>query len=115
MVAAILSPAKAVSFLQKDEQANAGTTTLLETAGALRQMLGKDTCAVRVIEAFNTLSEGQFVRFIDLNKAAAQRGKLSGANILEAMVAVCNRAKLTDEAKAFLSENTPPTNDDATA
>ena len=115
MLAAILSPAKAVKFLQEDDATKAGTLELLEKVGDVQSMLNKDTCTQDVLVAFTVLNEGQFVRFVDMNKPTAQRNKLSGANILENMVTLCRKTKLTDEAAAFLADNTPQPTDDATA
>lgn len=114
MIAAILSPAKAVKFLQEDDATKAGTLDLLTKVGIVQSMLNKDTCTPDVLVAFTVLNEGKFVAFVDMNKPAAQRGKLSGANILENMVTLCRKTKLTDEAAKFLTDNTPTT-DDTTA
>jgi hypothetical protein len=109
LVSEMLSPAKATKFLQTDETARAGVVELVETAGKLRQMMGKDTAFDGVTAAFSVLNEGKFVAFLDMNKPAAQRGKLNGGNILETIVSVSMRGKLSDEAKAFLADNTPQT------
>jgi hypothetical protein len=109
LVSEILSPAKAAKFLQTDQTAKDGVLELLQTVGKVRDMMDKTHCGTQVVKAFNVLNEGQFVRFLDANKTALQQGKITGANVLETIVSIASRTKLSDTALQILADNTPQT------
>lgn len=94
----LVSPAKAIKVIFKDSH----LMTLLFTAlhaqhTVLNSLFGKSTLVTVLIFAFEKFqdegSEGKFVAFLCTQLTKSQRDKLTGANIIEAIVNVSKKGK----------------------